>query len=252
MDKKRVCIYVRVSSEEQSREGYSIEAQKKKLEEYALFKEWFIYKIYIDAGISAKSIKGRKSFQDMLVDAKNGKFSGILVYKFDRAFRNVKEALITLDELNSMKIDFISLTESIDTTTAMGKFFFTINGAYAQLERELTSERLNFTLDSKFELGMMVGKMPLGYYWDKVNKKVKIDKKKSEMIKDIFSMTLRGIGYKEICEKYKLKPQSYYNIIRNKVYIGFIQFKGREREGIHPHLISEDDFNKVREMLNEK
>ena len=65
-NKKKVAIYIRVSSEEQSKEGYSLEAQKKKLEEYAEFKGWWVYKVYEDAGISGKSIKGRKAFQEML------------------------------------------------------------------------------------------------------------------------------------------------------------------------------------------
>jgi len=244
-NKKRVAGYIRVSSSDQAKEGYSLDAQKRKIEEYSEFKEWSVFKIYEDAGISGKSIKGRKAFQDMINDAKNGKFSAILIFKLDRAFRNVKDALNTLDELSKIKVDFISLSENIDTTTAMGKFFFTVINAFAQLERELTGERLNLTLNKKFQDGVMVGKSPIGYKWSKTKKIMVIDNKKSDMIKDIFEMTAKGISYREICGKYKLKPQSYYNMIRNKVYIGIITFEGVEREGIHQPIIDKGLFYEV-------
>ena len=246
-DKKKVAIYIRVSSKEQKREGYSLQAQKKKLEEYSEFKKWWVYKVYEDAGISAKSIKGRKAFQDMIKDSIDGKFSAILIFKFDRAFRNTKEALITLEEMSNRGVDFISISEQIDTTTAMGKLFFTIISSFAQLERELTGERLNLTLNSKFDMGMMIGKSPLGYKWDKVKKIIVPHKTKSLMIQDIFTLTSQGVSYKEICEKYKLKPQSYYNIIKNKAYIGIITFHEKESKGIHEPLISEELWRKVNE-----
>lgn len=249
-NKKRVAIYIRVSSEEQAKEGYSLDAQKKKLEEYAEFKKWFVYKIYEDAGISGKSIKGRKAFQDMLNDAKQEKFSAILIYKFDRAFRNVKDALNTLDELKEIGVDFVSITEDIDTTSAMGKFFFTIISGFAELERGLTGERLNLTLNRKFEQGIMIGKSPLGYSWNKRKKMMVIDEKKASIIRDVFQMTSEGVGYREICKKHKIKPQSYYNIIKNKVYIGIISFEGKEKKGIHKSLISKELFDKCNEKNN--
>ncbi len=244
INKKRVAIYVRVSSEEQSREGYSLNAQKKKLQEYAEFKGWWVFKIYEDAGISGKSIKGRKAFQEMINDAKQGKFSAIVIYKFDRAFRNVKEALITLDELKEINVDFVSITEQVDTTTAMGKAIFTIISAFAELERNLTGERLNLTLNDKFHKGIMVGKSPIGYKWSKSKKMMVVDLKKADMVRDIFRLTADGVGYRAICEKYKLKPQSYYNIIKNKVYMGIISFEGQERKGIHEPIISEELWRK--------
>ena len=244
-DKKKVCIYIRVSSEEQAKEGYSLNAQKNKLEEYAQFKDYWVYKIYTDAGVSGKSIKGRKAFQEMIEDAKQEKFSATLVYKFDRAWRNVRDAIVTLEDLSKIGVDFISITENIDTTTAMGKAVFGVISVFAQLERDLTGERLNLTLHDKFNSGINIGRCPTGYKWDKKKKIMIIDDKKAEMIRDIFKMASEKINYKEICEKYNLKPQSYYNIIRNKVYIGIISFEGVEKSGIHQPLISEELFLKV-------
>ena len=252
MEKNKVALYLRVSSDEQKKEGLSVEAQERKLRSYCGYKEWEIYKTYKDEGISAKSIKGRKSFIELLKDAKEKKFSAILITKLDRAFRNVKEALITLEELKKEEIDFISISEDFDTTTAMGKFFFLITSGFAELERNMTSDRVKDILRDKFERGIVVGKIPFGYdpiYKDKKRKVgiigLKIKETDAEIIRDIFNLTLHGKNYREICQKYNLKPQSYYNIIKNPIYAGFVEFGNIRKKGNHTPIISEEVFNKV-------
>jgi len=246
MEKKRVAIYVRVSSEEQAKEGLSLNAQKRRLEEYALSKDWYVYKIYEDAGVSAKiPIKKRPQGKEMFLDAQKNKFSAILLFKLDRAFRSTIDAILTSDELKEKKIDLISLSEQIDTTSAMGKFFFTLMSALAQLERELTSDRLNLTLNDKFQQGIMVGKLPIGYKWNKKTRKIQIDPNKSEMIKGVFDMASKGINYKIICEKYKIIPKTYYRIKKNKVYMGIIEYRGLEKDGTYESLVSKELFDKV-------
>ena len=249
-NKKMVALYLRVSSEEQKKEGLSLDAQKNKLEQYCDFKGWLVNKIYKDEGISASSIKKRKSFQEMLMDSKKKQFSAILITKFDRAFRNVKEALITLDELKELGVDFVSISEDIDTTTAMGKFFFVIISAFAELERQMTSDRNQAIMHDKFEKGFFIGKVPFGYkatYKNPKEKKgiigIKVNDKESEIVKDIFLMTSQNKSYKEICEKYKLKPQSYYNLIRNPFYIGLIKFKKEIKVGVHVPIIEKELFD---------
>lgn len=248
MENKKVAVYIRVSSEEQKKEGLSIEAQTRRLQEYCEFKKWTIFKIYKDEGVSGKSIKGRKEFIQMLEDSKKGKFSGIIVTKFDRAFRNVKDSLNTLEDFHERKIDFISISENIDTTTPMGKAMFTIISVFAELERSMTGSRNKDIMLDKINRGLFPGKSPFGYKTIIRDKKVvgfAISPKQAEVVQDAFKMTSEGIGYKKICEKHNLSPQSYYNIIKNKVYIGIIDFEGVERKGSHPALISEELFNKV-------
>jgi len=252
MDKKNVAIYIRVSSDEQKKEGLSVEAQLRKLQQYCEFKDWVVFKVYTDEGISAKSIKGRPAFSQMLQETKNGKFSAILITKFDRAFRNVKEALITFDDLKEKGVDFVSISEDIDTTTAMGKFFFIIISALAQFEREMTSDRNKAILEDKFNRGIIIGKIPFGYnavYKNKKEKKgiikIVIHPKESEIVKQVFQKTSEGISYKEICKEFKLKPQSYYNMIKNKVYMGIVSFEGIQKTGSHEGIISEELWRKV-------
>lgn len=250
--KDYVGLYLRVSSQDQKREGLSLSAQENKLKEYCNFHNKKIFKIYSDEGISAGSIKKRPGMKQMLEDAKAHKFSAILVTKIDRGFRNVKEAIITLDELKSYNIDFISLSENIDTTTPMGKFFFIVISAFAELERGLTTDRVKEILIHKFNSGLPIGKIPFGYtaIYKTINGKkimtnIALEPKESAIVKDIFEMTANKQGYKEICLKYKIKPQSYYNIIRNKFYIGFLTFGKETKENTHPPIISKELWEKV-------
>ncbi|MCK9370142.1 recombinase family protein [Candidatus Dojkabacteria bacterium] len=242
--KKRVAIYTRVSSEEQKREGLSLDAQRKALEDYAQLKGFWVYKIYTDAGISGFSIKKRKAFKEMLTDAKAGKFSAILITKFDRAFRNVVDAIKTVEELKTLKIDLVSLNEQVDTTTAMGNFFFILMSALAQLERDLTVERVSETNSSKFSNGIMIGRSPLGYMYSKKQKRFIPDPKTKDMIIDIFQMTAQGINYRYICGKHNLGFTTYYKLIRNEFYMGNIRFKKNTNIGNHEPLISKELFAK--------
>lgn len=240
---KKVAIYIRVSTKKQEKEGLSLDAQKRLLEEYTLNNKWEIYKDYCD-GVSGKSISGRKYFKEMLKDAKEGKFSTILITKLDRAFRNVKEALITLDELNSIGVDFVSISEKIDTTSAMGRFFFTIISAFAELERELVKERVDMTKLDKFNRGVATARSPIGYKFSKANKMIVPDKD-AEKIKEIFKMTLNKINWKEICSKFKINSSTYYNIIKNPMYAGYIRFDKQIKMGNHQPLINQEDFKKL-------
>jgi site-specific DNA recombinase len=249
---KRVVVYTRVSSEEQKKEGLSLDAQRRVAEDYCLSKGWYLNKVYSDAGISAKSIKGRKAFKQLIIDAKEGKFSAVVITKFDRAFRNVLDALKTLDEFNALKIDFVSISEQIDTTSAMGRAMFTMISAFAQLERELTGERVKAIQNDKFNRGILIGKSPIGYKYSKTQKKFVIDEKKAEIVKKVFEMTKNGSNWKKICEELKINHQTYYNILKNKVYVGFITLNGQENNASHEPLVNLETFNSVQALIKSR
>lgn len=245
---KRVALYLRVSSDEQKKHGLSLEAQLKKLQDYCQFKDWEIFRVYKDEGISGSSIKKRKEFMQMISDSKQHKFSTILVTKIDRAFRNVVDALLVLEDLRVNNIDFVSVAEDIDTTTPMGKAMFTIISVFAQLEREMNIGRVRDVRHMRFEKGILPARSPFGYKPLIKDKKVVgfiLDKKKAEIVQTCFKRASEGISYQEICKELKLKPQQYYNIIRNKVYTGVVVFEGKENKGTHPSIISEMLYNQV-------
>lgn len=249
----KVAKYIRVSSREQALEGWSVDAQNSKQDAYIKIKEWEIYDTYIDAGKTAGDLsKPRPDFERLVKDALSKKFNGVLFVKMDRGFRNTKHALEILEKFMKVDVQFVSLYENIDTTTATGRFFFTLIVALAELERGWVNERLQDVLNEKFNRGILIGKMPSGYKWNKKKRIPEIDEKMAEIIRNVFRDTLNKISYKDICKNYKIPVKSYYNIIKNKTYCGYVVFNHQERKGIHQEIISEETFNKVQELLKSR
>ena len=148
----KVAIYSRVSTEEQAKEGLSIDAQIDKCKAFCKARDWEIFKIYKDAGFSAGSLN-RPALELLLNDTQEKKFDIILVYKIDRFSRKLKDLIMILEELKEKNINFTSVTEQIDTTSAMGEAFFQIIGVFAQLERGMVKERVELAFDRKIKFG---------------------------------------------------------------------------------------------------
>ncbi|MCL2096063.1 MAG: recombinase family protein, partial [Oscillospiraceae bacterium] len=125
-------IYCRVSTEEQAQEGFSIRAQEQKLKEYARVKDWSIYKIYMDEGISGKNLTERPAIQEMLADVESGAVQNVLVFKIDRLTRSVGDLVYLTELFNNQNCAFNSLTESVDTQSESGRMFLRIIGIFAE------------------------------------------------------------------------------------------------------------------------
>jgi len=163
----RAAGYVRVSTEEQAREGVSLEHQRAKVVAYVQLHEMRLTGFCCDEGVSAKTLGKRKGAQDLLRLARAGEIDAIVVYKLDRLFRNAREALEVATELNALGVALHSVTERIDTQSAMGRFFFTIMAACAEMERNLISERTRDALRHKKANGQVYNHAPFG--WDAVD-----------------------------------------------------------------------------------
>jgi len=241
ISKPKVAIYSRVSTEEQAKEGLSVEAQIDKCKSFCDAREWEIFNIYKDAGFSAGSLN-RPALELLLRDAQEKKFDIILVYKIDRFSRKLKDLITILEDLKTKNINFTSVTEQIDTTSAMGEAFFQIIGVFAQLERGMVKERVQLSFDRKIKLGEVLCRAPFGYIYQ--NKKLVKHPENAEKVKEIFEMWNAGINYKEICQKFNIPSSTLYQIVRNPTYIGKIRYKGNLYPGKHPALIDEEIFNK--------
>lgn len=239
--KPKVAIYSRVSTEEQAKEGLSVEAQIDKCKSFCDAREWEIFNIYKDAGFSAGSLN-RPALELLLRDAQEKKFDIILVYKIDRFSRKLKDLITILEDLKIKNINFTSVTEQIDTTSAMGEAFFQIIGVFAQLERGMVKERVQLSFDRKIQLGEALYRAPFGYMYQ--NKKLVKHPENAEKVKEIFEMWNAGISYKEICKKFNIPSSTLYQIVRNPIYTGKIKYKGELYSGKHPTLINEETFNK--------
>ena len=152
-------IYVRVSTEEQAQEGFSIRAQEQKLKDYARIKDWSIFNIYIDEGISGKNLVDRPAMQEMISDVRSGAVKNVLVFKIDRLTRSTADLLYLVDLFNELKCAFNSLTESIDTQTPSGRMFLKIIGIFAEFERENIIERSKVGIERKIREGYTIGEI---------------------------------------------------------------------------------------------
>jgi site-specific DNA recombinase len=242
ISKPRVAIYSRVSTEEQAKEGLSVEAQIDKCKSFCDAREWEIFKVYKDAGFSAGTLN-RPALELLLRDAQEKKFDIILVYKIDRFSRKLKDLITILEDLKTKNINFTSVTEQIDTTSAMGEAFFQIIGVFAQLERGMVKERVQLSFDRKINLGEALYRAPFGYTYQ--NKKLVKHPENAEKVKEIFEMWATGISYKDICQKFDLPSSTLYQIIKNPIYTGKIKYKGELFKANHPALIDEELFNKI-------
>ena len=117
-EKKIAGIYIRVSTEDQVREGFSLGEQEEKLRQLCKYKDFEIFKIYKDAGISAKDIKNRPAFQQMLEDMKAGKLNYIVVYKLDRVTRSVRDLEVLISDLETHHCYLVCDRDDVNTSTA--------------------------------------------------------------------------------------------------------------------------------------
>ena len=228
--KKIAGIYIRVSTEDQAREGFSLGEQEEKLRQLCKYKDFEIFKIYKDAGISAKNMKDRPSFQQMLEDMKAGKLNYIVAYKLDRVTRSVRDLEVLISTLEKYHCYLIYDRDDVNTSTANGRFFVRMLTVLSQLEIEIVSERTKFGLNGAIKAGHIPGKVPLGYYRD-TDKTLKVDITTKDIVLRIFELYLEGKSYQAISnilnEEKVLSPNnkkwcdsSIDRIINNKIYMG--------------------------------
>ena len=151
---KSVAIYARVSTTKQK-----TELQLTELRDYVKRSKWEIYKEYIDEGYSGANTK-RPAFIEMMVEARQKKFDVLLVWKFDRLSRSMRDLINTISEIESLGLDFISYENQIDTGTPSGKLVFHVIGSVAEFERDIIRERVRAGLANARRKGKRLGRPP--------------------------------------------------------------------------------------------
>ena len=151
---KRAAIYVRVSTM-----GQKTDSQEHELCEYAERRGWTVYRVYRDHGVSGSEAQ-RPALEELMQDCQKRKIEVLLVWKFDRFARSLRHLITALEEFRSLGIDFVSLTEAVDTSSSMGELVFNIFGAIAQFERNLIGERTRAALREARRKGKRLGRPP--------------------------------------------------------------------------------------------
>lgn len=284
---KNAGIYVRVSTERQALEGYSVAAQKENLTKFAHDNGFKVSQVYADEGISGKNIGGRPAVKKLIEDIQNGKIDVVLIQKFDRLTRNISDTEDFIKLFQKYDVDVWSISDGkVDISNSNGKFMTLLKGLFAQHERELTSERIKVALNEKARQGytLCCGCTPYGYKREKGNKVIIINKEEAKVVKRIFKMYSEGASFTVISKMLNAEgiptrhagktvnlkkdnvvigsktfvgvwlPKSVRLILSNPVYIGKVQYAiGRKDyyigDGKHKPIISEELWNIVQERL---
>lgn len=233
-ERKTAGVYIRVSTEDQAREGFSLGEQEEKLLQLCKFKELEVYKVYKDAGISAKDMEHRPQFQAMLKDMKEGKINYIVAYKLDRITRSVRDLEELISVLEQYNCFLLCDRDDVNTSTANGRFFVRMLTVLSQLEIEIVSERTKFGLNGAIKSGHIPGQRPFGYTKSE-DKKMIVDNATRPYIEKIFDMYLEGKSFQQIANyfkenniypKKKWRDTTIQKIIDNKIYMGdYEQYK---------------------------
>lgn len=233
-ERKVAGIYIRVSTEDQAREGFSLGEQEEKLLQLCKFKELEVYNVYKDAGISAKDMEHRPQFQEMLKDMKEGKLNYIVAYKLDRITRSVRDLEELISVLEQYNCFLLCDRDDVNTSTANGRFFVRMLTVLSQLEIEIVSERTKFGLNGAIKSGHIPGQRPFGYK-SAEDKRMVIDNSTRPYVEKIFDMYLEGKSFQQIANYFKenniyskknWKDTTIQKIIDNKIYMGdYEQYK---------------------------
>ena len=226
-EKKVAGLYIRVSTEDQAREGFSLKEQEKRLRAMCEYKGYEVYKIYKDSGISAKTGNYRPAFEKLLQDIKDKKYNNIVVLKLDRLTRSVYdcENIIKFLEENNAYLDCAN--DDINTTNANGKMISRILMSVSQQEIERTSERTKVGLVGTIKEGHIPARAPLGY--KHVDKKLVPDPLTKDIVIRIYNLYFEGKSYyniatifneEQVLGKTNWKDTGILRIISNEVYKG--------------------------------
>jgi len=192
--------YVRVSTEEQAREGISLENQQVKIRTYCDLHNFELETIIEDAGKSGKDLN-REGVQELIQKVKDKRIGAVLVYKLDRLSRKVIDTLNLIELMKKNHVEFHSIIDSIDTKTAMGKFFINIMASLAQMERDLISERTKDALQMKIIKNERAGQIPYGWMLAEDGKTLLVNVEEQNTIRFIMELHKEGHNYSAICRE---------------------------------------------------
>lgn len=226
-EKKIAGLYIRVSTEDQAREGFSLPEQEKRLRAMCEYKGYEIYKLYKDAGISAKTGNYRPAFEELLQDIRDKKCNTIVVLKLDRLTRSVydMEGIMKFLDENNAYLDCAN--EEINTTNSSGKMVARLLTTVSQNEIERTSERTKVGLAGAIKEGHIPARAPLGY--KHIDKKLVPDPLTKDIVIRIYNLYFEGKSYfniatifneEKVLGKTNWCDNGILRIISNEVYKG--------------------------------
>lgn len=254
-----IAIYIRVSTDEQADEGYSLAEQERQCRAYCASRGWDDVRIYRDAGLSAfkDRIQDRPDLARLLQDVRDGKIRAVVVHKLDRFFRRAKLLIATVEELIDQRgVTFVSVAEQIDFSTPAGRVMLANLGAFAEYYSRNLSLETKKGLAGKARAGDWIGPVPFGYTRDGKTLTPSAD---ADIVRRIFTMYATGEhSYTTIAHDLnrdgvrlthwrdgakRFGRESIRSILGNDAYVGMVQCKGVRAIGRHEPLIGDGLWN---------
>ena len=243
---KRALIYIRVSTTKQDRDGYSVPMQRERLVSYCQAMGWVVAGVFVDPGVSGSSLD-RPGLAELIraVDGKKGDV--VLVYKLDRLSRSQRNIIYLLEDVfQPAGVAFVSMQESFDTSTVYGKAMLGILSVFAQMEREVITERTMLGRSGRAEKGYFHGggTDPIGY--DYVDGQLVVNEEEAAQVRQVYELYAAGVSVSEITRRmdgFSTKHGGWHhtstvgNVLDNPLYSGTVRFDGVAAPGVHEPII---------------
>ena len=262
----RVALYVRVSSQEQADEGYSIGEQTERLKKYAEAMSWEVYKIYVDPGYSGGNMD-RPGLNEMIKDVEKGEIDTVVVYKLDRLSRSQFDTLYLIEKVFlANNTDFISMTENFSTNTPLGRAMIGFLAVFAQLEKDKINERTIMGKEARAKEGKWGGgsSEPIGYDYNPADDMLYINEYEKMQILEAVELFLKGTPLRTISNIFDKKgytyrgksgrvskwdPQRLKYVFANKIYLGYIKYHNEWYKGDHTPILTQETFDALGKLL---
>lgn len=267
-----VDLYIRVSTREQAEEGYSIGEQEARLRSYCGAMNWTVRKAHIDPGYSGGDTD-RPALQELIQDINAGNVRRVLVYKLDRLSRSQLDTLFLIEKVFlANNVDFISLSESFDTGSPIGRATIGLLACFAQLEREQIKERTSMGKEARAKEGKWHGgsSHPIGYDYDPASDKLTVNDYEAMQIMEAAQLVLKGMPLRTICNtladkgfRYRGRgtrigyqtlwdPKRLKYVLTNRLYLGYIRYHDEWIPGSHLAILDEETFARLEKLFAER
>ena len=262
---KKVAIYIRVSTQEQALHGYSIGEQRERLIAFCKAHDWLVGEVFTDSGYSGANLD-RPGMQRLIEEIKE--FDLVLVYKLDRLSRSQRDTLHLIEDIFlPAGVDFVSISESFDTSTPFGRAMVGILSVFAQLERETFKERSRMGMVARAKKGLWhgSGNPPIGY--DYINDNLVINEYEAEQVREIFRLYIDGKSPIQIADYLREKGYTtktsnpwapkhrgtgVVRVLTNDIYTGTNRFGDVVVENAFSAIIDRETFEKAQQMKQKR
>ena len=241
-------MYTRVSTEDQAREGFSLRAQRNRLNSYCQAQGWTVAEAYEDEGFTGRDVR-RPAYQRMMDEP--DRWDILLVLKIDRIHRNARNFMAMMDDLRRSGKDFVSATESLDTSTATGRFVADMLQRIAQLESEQTGERVHMGMRQAAMEGRFLGMSdPYGYRYETSRGSLAIVAQEARVVREIFRLYKRAHrSMQEIAAELNERgvrtkhgrawsKRQVFRVLHSPLYRGALHWTDIVTEGAHAAILS--------------